>query len=536
MIGKVVTPEPHASEAGVGILEKGGNAIDAAISAAFVQGVVNPFHSGLGGSGYLLGHISSTNETFHIDCSCTMGSKRIPDRWANEFVGRSEAYGRYIIDSEENQFGYKSIMVPGFVMGAWEAFEKYGSGNVSWKEILEPSINLATDGFEVYPYLEQLWSSKDDTPGHPNFSKKIINNADSKNIYGIPKQTGDIFIQKDYGNTLNRIAKNGGLDFYQGEIGEQIVKDLTNNDAMITRDDLENYSAPETEIVIGHYRGYEIRGAVSGSSSSAQVIAMLQIMDGFDVKQLGHNSPEYIDIISQVMRAGFKDHLQLKGDPPHSVATDLLRKYTSKERAQYWQEKIKNGGAIEGPKDSTGLGSDTTHVSVIDKDGSAVSWTHTLGSMGGSGTVTENLGFLYNNFVGHFNPVHGYWNSILPGKRGGGGAPLLIYKDGKLAMVIGAPGGSRIITAVFQTILNVIDHGMSMQDAVDATRFHSEEKNIIYLEPHFTNEIANDLQKKYQIKRSTYMSRVQAIWIDPTTGNVTTGTDPRGMGGQKVIS
>src|SRR5690625_1782818 len=297
MIGKVVTPEPHASEAGIGILEKGGNAIDAAISAAFVQGVVNPFHSGLGGSGYLLGHISSTNETFHIDCSCTMGSKRIPDRWANEFVGRSEAYGRYIIDSEENQFGYKSIMVPGFVMGAWEAFEKYGSGNVSWKEILEPSINLATDGFEVYPYLEQLWSSKDDTPGHPNFSKKIINNADSKNIYGIPKQTGDIFIQKDYGNTLNRIAKNGGLDFYQGEIGEQIVKDLTNNDAMITRDDLENYSAPETEIVIGHYRGYEIRGAVSGSSSSAQVIAMLQIMDGFDVKKLGHNSPEYIDII-----------------------------------------------------------------------------------------------------------------------------------------------------------------------------------------------------------------------------------------------
>lgn len=536
MNGMVVAPEPYSVESGEYILAKGGNAVDAAISAAFVQGVINPFYSGIGGSGYLLVHIASTGESFHLDCSCTMGSKSIPAYWADEYISRSEAYGRYIIKSEENQYGYKSIMVPGFVLGAWEAFQKYGSGNISWKEILEPSIQLATEGFENYPYLFRLWSDKTDTPGHPSFYRKISENEDSIKIYGTPKKTGKRFIQKEYGETLSRIANNGGLDFYKGDIGEQIAKDFQSNDSLITKEDIENYNVLETETIVGHYKGYELRGAVSGSTSSAQVIAMLQILEGFDVKGLIHNSPAYIELIASVMRAGFKDHLQLKGDPPYSVVIDLLRKYTSIDRAKYWQEQINHGDTIIGPDTPTGLGSDTTHVSVIDKEGSAVSWTHTLGSMGGSGMVTSNLGFLYNNFVGHFNPVHGNWNSILPGKRGGGGAPLFLYKNGKLFMVIGAPGGSRIITAVLQTILNVIDHGMSMQEAVNAPRFHSEEQEKIFLEPLIPEETSRTLRNKYNVQRSTYMSRVQAIWIDPDTGILSGGSDPRGLDGQKVIS
>lgn len=536
MKGMVVAPEPLAASAGAAILEKGGNAIDAAVAAAFVQGVVNPLLCGIGGSGFLFLHVGELNKTVLIDCSCTMGSRPVPDSWKMNYRGRSEAYGRYILEGEENQFGYKSIMVPGFVMGAWDAVRQYGSGKVSWKEILQPAIEAAAGGFEVYPYISAFWNSKDDKPAYPNFFKKIRNYPESSAIYGTPKKPGEWFIQQDYGKTLEQVAVYGGPEFYIGAIGEKMIWDLTGNNSLIMPEDVLEYTTFETEPVIGHYRGYEVRGAVSGCSSSPQVIAMLQILEGFDLQKLGHNSAEYIDLVSRVMRASFLDHMQLKGDPPYSVALNLLRKYTSAERAAYWQERVTKEN-LTGPDYPTGLGSETTHVSVVDEQGSAVSWTHTLGSIGGSGVVTPGLGFLYNNFVGHFNPVAGHWDSILPGKRGGGGAPLMLYKDGKLVMAIGAPGGSRIITAVLQVILNVIDHGMSMEEAVTVPRFHSEEQNKLFVEPEIPESLVEQLQAKhYQVLRSSYMSRVQAIWIDPDTGVPSPGADPRGGGGQATIA
>lgn len=536
MKGMVVAPEPLASEVGAKILKKGGNAIDAAVAAAFVQGIVNPLLCGIGGSGLLIVHHAPTNRAIHIDCSCIMGSKPIPSTWSKQFIGRSEAYGRYILKNEENQIGYYSIMVPGFVMGAWEAFKKYGSRKISWQEIVEPSQKLASKGFEVYPYITGFWKSKEDKPAYPSFLKKLESNKPARDIYVTPKKSGEIFVQEEYGNTLKEIAKNGGLDFYQGAIGERMAQDFTSHDSMITENDIKSYQTMETELISGQYRGYEIKGAVSGSSSSPQIIAMLQILEGFDLQKMEHNSPDYIDLISRVMRASFKDHLQLKCDPPYSVGQQLLREYTSKERAEYWQGKIKQE-SVFGPEYPTGLGSETTHLSVVDENGSAVSWTHTLGSIGGSGTVTPDLGFLYNNFVGHFNPIHGHWDSILPGKRGGGGAPLLLYKDGELVMVIGAPGGSRIITAVLQVILNVIDHDMSMEEAVTIPRFHSEEKNHIFLEPEISENVEIEVRNRDNVvSRSTYMSRVQAILKDPDTGKLSAGADPRGGGGQSVIA
>lgn len=536
MKGMIIAPEPLAATAGASILTKGGNAVDAAVSAAFVQGVVNPMLCGIGGSGLLFVHIASENKTILIDCSCTMGSNPIPTYWQEQYRGRSEAYGRYILENEENQFGYKSIMVPGFVLGAWEAVQRYGSGNITWNEIIEPAKVAAIDGFEVYPYISTFWFSKEDKPAYPNFFRKIKNNLEAMSIYGYPKKAGEHFIQKDYGKTLESIANFGGDEFYKGSIGERIIKDFSKNSSLISPKDISEYNVYETEPIVGQYRGYEVRGAISGCSSSPQIIAMLKILEGFDLKKLGHNTPDYIDLVSRVMRASFNDHLQLKGDPPYSVALNLLRKYTSSERTAYWQERIRDE-IVLGPIFPTGLGSETTHVSVVDEEGSAVSWTHTLGSIGGSGVVTPGLGFLYNNFVGHFNPIHGNWDSILPGKRGGGGAPLILYKDGKPVMVIGAPGGSRIITAVLQVILNVIDHGMTMGEAVTVPRFHSEEKNKLFLEPEISEDMIIHLQKKnYDVLRSTYMSRVQAIWIDPDTNIYSAGADPRGGRGQGVIA
>jgi len=532
----VVAPEPLAAKAGVEILGKGGNAIDAAIAAGFVQGVVNPMLCGIGGSGLLFVHHALTNRTFLIDCSCTVGSSPVPKSWEANYIGRSEAYGRYILSNEENQFGYKSIMIPGLVLGAWEAFQMYGSRKVTWEDVIQPAIQLAFNGFKVYPYIARFWLDDNATPGYPSFSYKIKNSPEAKLIYGIPKKPGETFVQKDYGETLQKLALNGGLDFYEGEIGNKIKGDFKAHGALITNEDISEYNVPETEAIIGHYRGYEIRAAVSGCSSSPQIIAMLQILEGFDLKALGHNSAAYIDLVSRVMRASFLDHLQLKGDPPFSVAMSLLKKYTSLERASYWQKRIAEEN-VTGPEKPTALGSDTTHVSVIDEEGSAVSWTHTLGSLGGSGVITQGLGFLYNNLLGHFNPIAGYWDSILPGKRGGGGAPIMLFKDGKPVMVIGAPGGSRIFTAVVQVVLNVIDHGMTMGEAVNASRFHSEEKNIIFIEPDMPISIEHSLSNmNYSIQRSAYMSRVQAIWIDPVTKVPSAGADPRGGGGQAIIA
>lgn len=536
MRGMVVAPEPLAAEAGVRILARGGNAVDAAVAAAFVQGVVNPMLCGIGGSGLLFLHHSPANRTVLIDGSCTIGSRPTPGDWPAQSRGRSEAYGRYILASEENQFGYRSIMVPGFVKGAWEAFRRYGSGKVSWAELLAPAQTLAEDGFEVYPYIAAFWRNSEDKPGYPSLARKMAASPAAAFLYGRPRSVGERFVQSEYGRTLGRLAAEGGDDFFRGAIGAQIVADMERNGALITACDVEEFEAPEIEPVVGHYRGYEIRAAVSGSSSSPQLISMLQILEGFDLRGMGWNSPAYIDLLARVMRAGFVDHLQLKCDPPFSVATCLLRKFISPKRARYWQERIRTEN-IAGPRGATGLGSDTTHVSVVDGEGSAVSWTHTIGSLAGSGVLTPGLGFLYNNFLGHFNPVPGHWDSIVPGKRGGGGAPLLLYKDGKLVMAIGAPGGSRIITAVLQSIVNVVDHGMTMQDAVSAPRFHSEEDRLIFLEPTIPAETETALRAMgYRVERSTYMSRVQAVHVDPVAGTLSAGADPRGGGGQAVIA
>lgn len=533
MRGMVVAPEPLAARAGAEILSLGGNAIDAAIAAGFTQAVVNPMLCGIGGTGLLFVHHAASNRTFLIDCSCTVGSLPPPTEWPAEARGRSEAYGRYILESEDNQLGYRSIMTPGFVMGAWEAFQHYGSGKVTWRRLLQAAEGHAKNGFEVYPYIEAFWKFNDDKPAYPSLARKMRAAPEAAQTYGQARASGELFHQPKYGETLARLASAGGADFYTGEIGAIMAKDFARNGALVTEQDLREYEAPETESVNGSYRGIEIRAAVSGSSSSPQVLAMLQILEGFDLTKLGHNTPAYIDLVARAMRASFLDHLQLKCDPPYSVGAHLLKKYTSKERACYWQKRMKSD-KIVGPHAATGLGSDTTHVSVADEAGNLVSWTHTLGSLAGSGVVTEELGFLYNNFVGHFNPTPGHWDSLLPGKRGGGGSPLILFRDGQPWMSIGAPGGSRIFTAVLQTIINIVDFGMDAQTAVSVPRFHSEEKNLIYVEPEISENVVNELAAKgYQVTRSTYMSRVQAA-LTTTDGQFEAGADPRGGQGQEV--
>ncbi|HHT28166.1 MAG TPA: hypothetical protein GXZ82_13095 [Firmicutes bacterium] len=530
--GLVVAPEPLAAQVGNKILTQGGNAVDAAVAAAFAQGVVNPLLCGIGGSGYILVHHAPTGRCVHIDCSCEMGALPPPVDWQTGFLGRSEAFGRYVVAGEANQMGYQSIMTPGFVMGAWEAVRRFGSGRISWAELLAPAVSLAHAGFAVYPFLAENWRSTEDKPGYPALARKLVLCPEAHAIFGRPYQVGEVFVQRDLGRTLSTIANEGAVSFYRGTLAERISAHLTAHNALITKADWAAYQAAEMPVISGYYRGWEIRAAVSGCSSSPQVLSTLQVLAGFPLSSMDPNSPDYIDLLAKAMRAGFLDHLRLKGDPPYSVAARFLQEYTSEERARYWQERIKNG-QVNGLACVGGLGGGTTHLSAIDSSGSLVSWTHTIGSCGGAGVITPGLGFLYNNFVGHFYPLPGAWDSILPGKRGGGGAPLLLYKNGKPVMAIGAAGGSRLITAIVQVICNVVDFGMTLQEAVTAPRFHAEETRKLFLEPQIPEQIESTLRARgYETHRTTYMARVHTVMVDEQ-GAIHSGSDSRSKGGEE---
>ncbi len=543
MPNMIVCPEPLAAQAGQSAFEKGGNAIDAAIAAGFAQGVVNPLLCGLGGTGLLYYYAANEGRRVILDFGSTAGSRPVPQSWVDEYLGRAETVGRYIISSEANQVGHQSIMMPGFVKGCWDAYQRFGSGRVSWSELLAPSVKLARDGFEVYPYIAAFWrvssggDAGDARPGYPGLMTKLNATPDAARFYlkpdGSPYQLGDWFRQPEMAATLERLATAGGDDFYTGQIGRGIASDFTKHDALITTDDIREYSVDEAEPVVGVYHGLDVTSAPA-PSSGANVIQMLQILEHFDLGVLRHNSPDYIDMFARAQRATFADNVKLKC-MDRLDAVDLEAEIVTAERATYWADRIKRGDRIIVHGGAVDAG--TTHLTCVDADLNVVCFTHSLGSIAGSGVVTPGLGFLYNNFLGHYHPLPGYPDSITPRKRFGGGVPTIIFEDGRPRIAIGAPGGSRLITSVVQVIVNALDLGMDMRVAVSVPRFHSEEEQLLFLEPAFPEGTVERLREwGNDVQRSSYMSRVQAIRIDPETLELEAGPDPRGGGGVGIYS
>lgn len=489
----VSAPEPLAVQAGQDVLINGGNAFDAAVAAAFVQGVTNPMQCGIGGSGLFLMHHAPTQETMLLDCSCSMGSLSF------------DAMG-------DHQHGYQSIMTPGVVKGAWEAFQRFGSGKVSWAELIEPAQVLASNGFAVDKYLASQWPQKAGPLS-----------AEAAALYSRPRRLGEKLVQEDYGRSLRRIANFGADDFYSGTLSEDISLDMEENDGLIAWNDLRQYTTADVAPISGSYRGYEVYAGVSGFCHSPQVLAMLQILEGFDLSSMDTTSPEYINLLAQVIQAGFIDYLPLQGDPPFTVALHMLAKLASPQRAQYWQEQINSGMFKENIAQSPATGGrdnnvGATHICVVDNNGSAVSWTHGLGAWCGCGVITPGLGFLYNNYAARFNWTPGHWDSAAMGKRGGEGTPLLLFKNGKLYMAIGGVGGEQAITAILQVIINVVDHKMTMAEAIAAPRMHIGTEGAIYLEPGISEETAQALQAQgYCVSNTNRIGNVQGIVI-PKSG------------------
>lgn len=514
--GMVAAAHPLAAEAGVEVLKKGGNAIDAAVATALAVSVVEPNASGLGGGGFMLIRFAKTGETVVIDYREVAPQKATPDMY-------KVVDGKVVDDADH--IGYKAVAVPGYVAGLSLALKKYGTMKLA--DVMQPAIKYAEEGITVTATLSGI--IKD------NFDKISKFPATAK-IYlkdGLPYEAGDKLVNKDYAKTLRLIAAKGPDVFYKGEIADAIAKDMAANGGLITKADLAAYQPSIRKPVSGTYRGYEIISSPPPSSGGTHVIEILNMLENYDVKKLGHNTPDALQLWTEVIRRVFADRGKYMGDPAVvKVPLDgLLSKEYAKERAKDI-DLNKAGTEVTAGDPSAYEGAHTTHLSVIDKEGNMVALTQTIECFFGSGVVVPGLGFLLNDEMDDFDVEPGRANSPGPGKKPlSSMSPTLVLKDGKPFLSVGSPGGPRIITAVAQVLSNIIDHGMSIQEAIEAARIHADNQSV-YVEGRIPEQVRQALEAKGQkvtVKKEydLYFGGAQGVLFDTAKGEFHGGADPR---------
>ena len=466
--GMVVSATAIASEVGRNVLQDGGNAVDAAIATAFALEVTYPQAGNIGGGGFMV--------------------IRMPDGTATTFDFREKAplkaSSRMFLDSAGNYSGrihhdsHIAVGVPGTVAGLAAAHAKYGKS--SWSELVRPSVRLAETGFLMTPTLaNSLRAYLSAFKAYPGSMS-----AYSKN--GAAYQAGEVFKQPDLARTLSRIMLEGRDGFYRGETARLLVAEMKRGGGLITEQDLAQYEAKERAPVRGTYRGYDIIGMGPPSSGGVAVVEMLNILEGYDLKSMGHNSAPYIHHLAEAMRRAFMDRAKYLADPDFNDVP--VARLTSKEYATTLRATINpTKASISTTSDINVLneGTHTTHFSVVDRDGMAVSVTYTLEDVYGSKITVPGAGFLLNNEMGDFNAAPGMTtetgligtppNLARPQQRMlSSMSPTIIAKDGKLVAVIGSPGGRTIINTVLCVALNIVEFGMPIQQAVDAGRLHHQ--------------------------------------------------------------
>ncbi|MDP3719297.1 MAG: gamma-glutamyltransferase [Acidobacteriota bacterium] len=467
-LGMVITQSDIASEIGFEVIKNGGNAIDAAVATGFAMAVTHPTAGNIGGGGFIV-YRPAKGEPVSYDFREVGPARSSPEMWLKD--------GKYDFDTHHNS--HMSVGVPGTVAGLHLAWKE--AGTKPWKELVEPSIKLARDGFEVSHGLARSLASM-----IPEFKKYPASLAQfSKN--GQPYEAGDILKQADLARTLTRIAEQGPAGFYEGETAELIEKEMKANGGLITVGDLKAYQAKKRDVVKGTYRGYDIYGMPPPSSGGMAIVQMLNVLEGFDLKANGYGSAKNIHLTAEAMRRAFADRARYIGDPDFEKDIPLPM-LISKDYANGLRKTIDPNKASKSSTTSftwTSESPETTHLSIVDANRNAVAMTYTLEYGYGSRIVVPGGGFLLNNEMGDFNGQPGLTddrgmigtnpNLARPGKRMlSSMAPTIIAKDGQLFMVTGTPGGRTIINTVLTTILNVIDYGMNAQEAVDAGRMHHQ--------------------------------------------------------------
>ena len=497
--GMVTTQHFLATAVGEKILNSGGNAYDAAIAVGFTLAVVLPRAGNIGGGGFMVIHDSTLNKQFSIDYREKAPIKSDKDMYLN-------SDGTFN-DQKLSTFGYLASGVPGTVAGLWEVHSKFGS--MEWSKLLEHAIYYAENGFYITPYLSDMLVKYESKLSFYPETKKIFqkNNQDFENKK---------LVQKDLAKTLKLIAQYGRDGFYLGSVAEKIHTQMQLNGGLITKDDLENYQPVWRTPLKSTYRDTEIITMGPPSSGGVHVIQMLNILENHNVSKIEHNSSEYINLLTEIMKYAYADRSKYLGDPDYYKVP--VSQIISKNYAKTINEKINVGKVTPSSVIYPGTFSDnesyeTTHFSIVDKDGNAVSSTYTLNSTFGSGVVIKDTGILMNNEMDDFAAAPGIpnqfgllgaeANQIVPGKRPlSSMTPTIVMKDGDFFFTTGSPGGSRIITAVLQSIINIVDYGMNLEEANAAKRIHHQwQPDLLQIESSIDPEIKNQLlELKYNIK------------------------------------
>ena len=525
----VVSPSRIASEAGVKILKRGGNAIDAAIATAFALGVVAPGWSGLGGGGFIVAYMSNTQETVAIDYRET----------APAHVQKYRLRPDGKVENDANSIGYKAVAVPGTLAGLSLALNDCGT--MSLKEILEPTVKYAKNGFRVTCFWHKCVKSNlsgalDKISQFPETARTLTKNG---HVY----EFGKNMVLRDLGQTFRKIAEVGPHVFYGGEVAGIIATDMAENDGWITKEDLDKYRAAPRRPVVGAYRNYEIV-SMPPPSSGASLIQILSILEDFDLKRLGHNSPETIHLMAEAMKLALADRKKYVADPKFvSIPTEKL---TSKGYAEKLRREISHDKATPSTHfdilDEGHVGS-TAHVSVIDGEGNMVSLTESLECFLGSGVTIPGTGLLMNDEMHDFDLDVRSPNCIKPDKRPlSNMAPTLIMKDGSPYMVLGSAGGQSIIPSIIQVIVNIIDFNMMPQKAIESPRFSCQHGRV-YVETRIPENVRRELGRmghkiiaggmpvralEWMSKgRNLYYGGVQVVLLDQDKNKVYGGADPR---------
>ncbi|MDE0732589.1 MAG: gamma-glutamyltransferase [Gammaproteobacteria bacterium] len=468
--GIVTSASRLASDAGVSALKQGGNAVDAAITTAFALAVTLPSAGNIGGGGFMVYHGEDGHAT-------TFDFREKAPLAANErmYLGLD---GNVIDNS--NHIGMLAIGVPGTVAGLWKAHQELGS--LPWADLVAPAVKLAREGIPLsYSLYSGFARSKSRFDQYPSTAAKFFK-ADGS-LY----ELGETWYQPDLAHTLELIQDNGADGFYKGENASRLAGFMADNGGLITEEDLLKYEAVEREPIRGTYRGYDIVSMPPPSSGGVVLVEMLNILEGYDLSDMGHNSALYLHVLTESMRRAYADRAEHLGDPDFNEGMPLERlldkDYASNLRGSIDMDQASKSdpNGFAEPYESE----ETTHFSVVDKDGNMVSMTYTLEFGYGSGIVVEGGGYLLNNEMGDFNAVPGVTNTrgligtaanlVAPEKRMlSSMTPTIVAKDGRPVFTAGSPGGKTIINTTLQLILNVVDHDMNIAESVEAGRIHHQ--------------------------------------------------------------
>jgi gamma-glutamyltranspeptidase / glutathione hydrolase len=528
--GMVVAQEKMGARIGADILRRGGNAVDAAVATGFAMAVTYPPAGNIGGGGFMVIHMRDHDEDVAIDYREAAAAATTPQIFLGS-DGRPDA-----AKSRDSALG---IGVPGTVAGLALALEKYGSGKFTLAELLQPAIKLALDGYVVTDnFADSL----------PAWHKRIVRWPSSAKLFsrddGTPLKEGDRFVQPDLAATLEAIAAQGPRGFYEGPVAERLVKAVDDAGGILTLQDLKSYAAVIRAPVRGTYRGYDVVSMPQPSSGGVVLVEMLNILEDFPMADMKQGSPAALHLMIEAMKRAYADRARYLGDSATNtpIATLIAKDYAEKQRATINPDRATPSNevlAVTSPRE----GSNTTHFSVVDSSGNAVSNTYTLNFPYGVGLVAEGTGVLLNNELDDFTAAPGASNAYGlvgyeanlpgPGKRPlSSMSPTIVLKGGQPVLVTGSPGGSRIISTVLQVIVNVLDYHMDIAAAVAAPRLHHQwQPDEVRIERGFPDDVLAALKAKgHQIVEPMGSTSANSIFV--TSSGLEGAPDPRSRGSE----